>query len=869
MEDLLEAISDNVSAIVLALARKGKAVGGDIVPATETIKLAVDRMCATSQNTARNPGIEEEARRVLLETSGELSGVSARLVAAARESRDGGDGQRKAMKESKELLRKVTLLLMLEDQININFLVQSGKRVEEAVARAGCAVDAAQAAQAVPEATLALQDFLRRVRLRADVTRDGSDDKKRFLDAVAALQRAGPAHTAAVQQMVRGGGSTTTTTTTATEINAEVDEVIRLARAIFARNARFIGAAFAFRAPTSSKEDRLVRSAAAFMQATARTALLSAGDPGAVEAFYVAGVQEAQAARGVGEECADPVQRRMVSLCAGELEGLLPRVQALAREVRARPAGAPDPTKEALLRMLAAVTQGCGEALRLVGVLPPDEAVAANGLLCTRCAAELSRAIESGDSVRARAELAALDANMKRYVAVAELRAEDTRLSPEERAAALEAAKVLRALHPRIVAAAAKALADKKAASPAAIEALLALSRELATTRDLLSAHSVQGAALATVVKVECEGLTDTVRLRTAQNYQQLAVEHAKDAARALQQMQLVARAALDVTDDVTLGDGSSSSSATTANIIIPISDPARRSAVEEALAQSTPAIAALITATKAAVQTAAAVTTPAGKQAYAALEAAADKTKRCADRIAALLRPTEAEVAEARARAKAKAKARAALQPAEATVHSGDDAAANPPRPGHVLAVEGPHDEHILHAAQIVVDSLGDAEQSKARASDGGGADDAAMAMTPEGKVFRASHEIADLMAQLASLAALDDREGMIGTGRKIASSTNAITTYAQPIAAQCTDPTLRGDVLNYSQSAQNYAVQLKILCAVKAASAESDPDDDTVKDQLVTAANGLASSIVSTAKSCQSASIHIRTHNNSDDAK
>lgn len=883
MEDLLETIADNVSAIVLALARKGRTVG-DIVPATEMISGAVERMCASSRNTAKNPEIQAEARRVLEETSGELSAAGAKLVAAARSARDAkgrGDeagvaaGQRSAMHESKELLQKVTLLLMLEDQININFLVQSGKRVTEAARRLSGVESLQQLAQVAPEASVHHQDFLRRVRLRADVTRDGSDDKTRLLDAVAALQRAGPAHTAAAQRMVSpgggGGGDAPSARAEAERVGAEiegvVDDVIRLARAIFARNARFIGEAFAFRAPTTNTEDRLVQCAADFLQASARVVPLCAAE-GAMSAYVEAGEHEARAARGVAVECSDPLQRRMIELCAAELEGLLPRVQAIAGEVRANAAaGQEDATKTAFLRMLTAVTQGCGEALRLTGVLTPEEAVAANGLLCTRRMAELSRALEAGDGDRARAELAAFDQDVARYIALAELRAEDPALDPAERAAAQRAIERLRGLRPRIVAAATKVLgASGPAERPAALDALLAVARELTATRDLLSEYSVQGAALATIARVECEGLTDAVRLRATPNYQQLAIEHAKDAARALQQMQLVARAALGEEEDAD-ADNNSDSSRTL------ITDPAHRREVEEALAQSTPAVAALVNATKVAIQR------PGDAQAYQALEAASERTKACADRIAALLRPTDAELAAARARAdeekkkileeeeeKEKEEKKKLLVPLE-----GAEGTAEVPRPGRVvLTVEGPHDEHILHAAQTVVDTLGEVEGKEG----GGGGEKgkkeeeegavAGMEDTPQGRVYRASHEIADLMTELAALAALNNKEGMISTGRKIATSTNAITTYAQPIAAQCSDPILRGDVVNNAQSAQNYAVQLKILCAVKAASAEGDPDDESVKDQLVTAANGLASSIVGTAKSCQSASIHIRTHNN-----
>lgn len=881
MEDLLEAIADNVSAIVIALARKEKTVG-DIVPATEMINQAVSRVCMSSRNTAKNTEIQEEARQVLEETSTELATAGTKLVAAAQRARaakSAGDNgavaaaQKDAMHESKELLQKVTLLLMLEDQININFLVQSGKRVTEVAQRLTGVESAQQLVQVAPEANVHHQDFLRRVRLRSDITRDGSTDKTRMLDAIATLQRAGPAHTAAAQRMVTSISSSNLNSLNSNsslingnnnlnnsiitlraetarlegEICTVVDDIIKLAREIFARNARFIGEAFAFRAPTSINEDKLVRCTADFIQSAARVVALNGAEE-AVAAYIEAGESEVRAARGVAAECSDPLQRRMIERCAAELEGMLPRIQAIAGEVRAEGAagGEISPAKLALLRMLTAVAQGCGEALRLAGILTPEEAVAANGLLCSRRMVELSRTIESGDSERAKAELAALDKDLARYIELAEMRAADASLDPEEREAARMAIEQLRSLRPRIVAAATKALTNP-GETASALEALLALSRELAATRDLLSAYGIQGAALATVTRVECDGLTAAVRLREG-NYQHLAIEHAKDAARALQQLQIVARAAL--------GEEEGAEAV--------ITDPARRAQVEEALAQSTPVIAALINATKAAI-----TAPPNDKQTFKALEEAADRTKRCADKIAALLRPTDAELEVARAKAAERRKrleaeieeeARKRLQMQALEAQEGE--AAGVPRAGRVvLTVEGPHNEHILHAAQTVVDTLGEVEDKEKKAGNDGEFDDDS---TPQGRVYRASHDIAELMTELAALAALNDREGMIRTGRKIAASTNAITANAQPIAAACSDRVLKGDVVNYAQGAQNYAVQLKILCAVKAASTENDPDDSSVRDQLVTAANGLASSIVGTAKSCQSASIHIRTHNN-----
>ena len=56
-----------------------------------------------------------------------------------------------------------------------------------------------------------------------------------------------------------------------------------------------------------------------------------------------------------------------------------------------------------------------------------------------------------------------------------------------------------------------------------------------------------------------------------------------------------------------------------------------------------------------------------------------------------------------------------------------------------------------------------------------------------------------------------------------------------AKEIAANCTDPRLKHNLLTVVEMVPNMAVQLKILCAVKASSDDVDPD--TI-NQLVTCA-------------------------------
>ena len=60
------------------------------------------------------------------------------------------------------------------------------------------------------------------------------------------------------------------------------------------------------------------------------------------------------------------------------------------------------------------------------------------------------------------------------------------------------------------------------------------------------------------------------------------------------------------------------------------------------------------------------------------------------------------------------------------------------------------------------------------------------------------------------------------------------------------------RTEVLNYSDAALNYSVQLKILSGVKAA---SGADDKTAENQLITCAQELVNALIQTIKSGEAA--------------
>lgn len=69
--------------------------------------------------------------------------------------------------------------------------------------------------------------------------------------------------------------------------------------------------------------------------------------------------------------------------------------------------------------------------------------------------------------------------------------------------------------------------------------------------------------------------------------------------------------------------------------------------------------------------------------------------------------------------------------------------------------------------------------------------------------------------------------------------------------LANGCKDVRLRNALLAYAAPIKSFAVQMKILTAVKASTSEDDP---STKQQLVTCAKGIASAVVSSCKAAES---------------
>ena len=81
----------------------------------------------------------------------------------------------------------------------------------------------------------------------------------------------------------------------------------------------------------------------------------------------------------------------------------------------------------------------------------------------------------------------------------------------------------------------------------------------------------------------------------------------------------------------------------------------------------------------------------------------------------------------------------------------------------------------------------------------------------------------------------------------RRIAELVAEVLKQAQEAAARCTDKRLSETLLTHAQAAKNFATQLKIISAVKAATYDDDP---TVKQQLVKCAKQLAGAMTKVRK-------------------
>jgi len=156
----------------------------------------------------------------------------------------------------------------------------------------------------------------------------------------------------------------------------------------------------------------------------------------------------------------------------------------------------------------------------------------------------------------------------------------------------------------------------------------------------------------------------------------------------------------------------------------------------------------------------------------------------------------------------------------------------------------KGNNDDKIMAAAHDVENSVKEAQKKES--------------LVPTVREFKSLLDIAAAIAiemeNLSRAAQMKSKKDMILVARKIAGMIGQIEGFSVDISKKCTDAKLRERLLAISKAPQNFAIQLKIIAAVKTGSGDND---SSAEAQLVTCAQGLANSVVQTVHAAGSASI------------
>jgi len=92
-----------------------------------------------------------------------------------------------------------------------------------------------------------------------------------------------------------------------------------------------------------------------------------------------------------------------------------------------------------------------------------------------------------------------------------------------------------------------------------------------------------------------------------------------------------------------------------------------------------------------------------------------------------------------------------------------------------------------------------------------------------------------------------------MIKIAQEIARIVKLLITQANEQAKNCTDPVLADHLIRAATSVSSFAIQLKIIAAVKA----SIEGDKSAKQQLIKCAQGLSGGVINTVNTAESAAL------------
>uniref|UniRef100_A0A6G1S7H0 Vinculin n=1 Tax=Aceria tosichella TaxID=561515 RepID=A0A6G1S7H0_9ACAR len=133
------------------------------------------------------------------------------------------------------------------------------------------------------------------------------------------------------------------------------------------------------------------------------------------------------------------------------------------------------------------------------------------------------------------------------------------------------------------------------------------------------------------------------------------------------------------------------------------------------------------------------------------------------------------------------------------------------------------------------------------------------------ENEIIAAAKKLAFLMVRLSALVRGDKgtKKDLISCAQAIAEASQEVTRLAKEQAKLCTDRKMRTNILQVCERIPTMGTQLRILSTVKATmlGVQGSQEDQEAMDMIVGNAQNLMSSIKDTVKSCEAASIKIRT--------
>lgn len=133
------------------------------------------------------------------------------------------------------------------------------------------------------------------------------------------------------------------------------------------------------------------------------------------------------------------------------------------------------------------------------------------------------------------------------------------------------------------------------------------------------------------------------------------------------------------------------------------------------------------------------------------------------------------------------------------------------------------------------------------------------------DNEIIAAAKRMALLMARLSQLVRGEGgtKKDLIACAKAIAEASEEVTRLAKEQAKLCTDKRMRTNILQECERIPTIGTQLKILSTVKATmlGAQATEEDQEATDMLVGNAQNLMQSVKETVRSCEAASIKIRT--------